>query len=292
MQCEQWEHSDATKRALHLLRRCHLRQGVRKLHPVGWDFGDYWRIGRVRWRRGEKSGLKRWLPGSSWGTMAPNAPPKPLSHVSTDIGAMWIAGNLTMKKNKLSIRRATAKIGGAYQQSWSHSESVISVISSLRANGLRSAAAELYRTFCVIPPCVSFPIFSHWLVDSEVAFGSVGMWLLKMQWPPSTSATCHGVVGRPSSCYDVSSQDIWYYVDVSRFRSLELKPRCHHVRTVFAWMVTARTRWKTTLPLPQIRAFCAACHSHQVAPFAFEAMRWKMEVASERLEMSMLWTQV
>ena len=32
---------------------------------------------------------------------------------------------------------------------------------------------------------------------------------------------------------------------------------------------------------PQIRAFCVAFPSH-------EAMRWKMEVASERLEMSML----
>ena len=38
---------------------------------------------------------------------------------------------------------------------------------------------------------------------------------------------------------------------------------------------------------PQIRAFYSACPSHQVAPFAFEAMLWKMEVASERLEMSM-----
>jgi len=39
---------------------------------------------------------------------------------------------------------------------------------------------------------------------------------------------------------------------------------------------------------PQVRAFYSACPSHQVAPFAFEAMLWKMEVASERLEMSML----
>ena len=104
-----------------------------------------------------------------------------------------------MKKNKLFIRHATAKIGGAYQQSWSHIESSPSFLPVECTHGVRSAAAALSRTFCVIPPCVSFPIFSHCLVDSEVAFGSVGMWLLKMQRPPSTSATRHGVVGRPSS---------------------------------------------------------------------------------------------
>ena len=65
-------------------------------------------------------------------------------------------------------------------------------------------------------------VFSHCLVDSEVAFGSVAMCFLKMQWPPSTSATCHGVVGRPSSCHDVSSRDIQYLV-VSM-----VKERCHH----------------------------------------------------------------
>ena len=47
---------------------------------------------------------------------------------------------------------------------------------------------------------------------SEVAFGSVAMGFLKMQWPPSTGATCHGVVGRPSSCHDGSSRDIQYLV--------------------------------------------------------------------------------
>ena len=60
-------------------------------------------------------------------------------------------------------------------------------------------------------------------IVSEVAFGSVVMGFWKMQWPPSTSATCHGVVGRPSSCHDVSSRDIGYLV-VSM-----VKERCHHV---------------------------------------------------------------
>ena len=46
------------ERTLHLGRRCHLhREG--KLHPVGWHVDDHRRIGRVRWRCGENSGLKR-----------------------------------------------------------------------------------------------------------------------------------------------------------------------------------------------------------------------------------------
>ena len=131
--------------------------------------------------------------------------PKPLSHVFTDAGAMWIGGDLTMKKNKLSITDATAKIGGAYHGIL---PSHLRHSCQLSAHGFRSTAAELYRTFCVIPPRVSFPVALS--IVSEVAFGSVGMCLLKMQWPPSTSATCHGVVGRPSSCHDVSSRAIQY----------------------------------------------------------------------------------
>ena len=104
-----------------------------------------------------------------------------------------------MKKNKLFITHATGKIGGAYHGVTS---SHLRHSCQLSANGLRSAAAALYRTFCVFPPCVSF---SRCPVDSEVAFGSVVMGFLKMQWPPSTSATCHGVVGRPSFSHDVSS---------------------------------------------------------------------------------------
>ena len=50
------------ERALHLGRRCHLRREG-KLHPVGWQLDDHRCIGRVRWRRGENSGLNRlrWL---------------------------------------------------------------------------------------------------------------------------------------------------------------------------------------------------------------------------------------
>ena len=132
-----------------------------------------------------------------------------------------------MKKNKLSITHATAKIGGTCHGILSghlhHS-------SQLRAHGLRSAAAELYRTFCVIPPCVSFFPVARSIV-SEVAFGSVVMGLLKMQWPPSTSATCHGVVGRPSSCHDVSSRG---HPIPRCFHGFEPKGRCHHVCSVFA----------------------------------------------------------
>ena len=38
------------ERTLHLLGRCHLREGG-KFHPVRWDFDDHRRIVRVRWRR-------------------------------------------------------------------------------------------------------------------------------------------------------------------------------------------------------------------------------------------------
>ena len=134
--------------------------------------------------------------------------PKPLSLLSTDAGAMWIGGDLTMvggdltmNKTKLSITHATAKIGGTCHGILSghlrHS-------CQMSAHGLRSAAAELYRAFRVIPPWVSFPVARS--IVSEVAFGSVVMGFLKMQWPPSTSATRHVLVGRPSSCHDVSSR--------------------------------------------------------------------------------------
>ena len=64
-------------------------------------------------------------------TVAPNAPPEPLSHASTDIGAIWIAGNLTMN-DKLSITHATAKSGGAF-----HGVTSSDVCHSfLNANGL------------------------------------------------------------------------------------------------------------------------------------------------------------
>ena len=60
-----------------------------------------------------------------------------------------------MKKNKLFIRHATAKIGGAYHGVLS---THVGHSFQLSAHGFRLAAAEFYRTFCVIPPCVSFPV--------------------------------------------------------------------------------------------------------------------------------------
>ena len=89
--------------------------------------------------------------------MVHNAPPKPLSLVSIDVGAMCIAGNLTMNK-KLSITHATAKIGGAYQPSWSHVESCPSfpLVESMQVDSdwqLPSFIALLY-TFVPSHQCV------------------------------------------------------------------------------------------------------------------------------------------
>ena len=105
-------------------------------------------------------------------------------------------------------------------------------------------------------------VFSHCLVDSEVAFGSVGMCLLKMQQPPSTSATRHGVVGTPSS----------YYLVVSLTKdTMSSHVICFCMKSEDE---TLKTQWTTTFVVFPFH-------------FAFEAMRWNMEVASERLEMSM-----
>ena len=106
---------------------------------------------------------------------------------------------------------------------------------------LRHSLAEC--TWIEIGSCWALPNFlchpticvlSHCLVDSEVAFGSVVMGFLKMQWPPSTGATRHGVVGGPSSCHDVSSRR---HPIPRCFLGLDLKGRCHHVWSVFAWNV-------------------------------------------------------
>jgi len=136
----------------------------------------------------------------------------------------------------------------------------------LSAHGLKSAAAELYRTFCVIPPSVSFSI--AW---SIVRWHS-GRWACVF-W------RCNGLL-RP-----VQLAVEWWghpHPNASLFpcNGLELKTRCPHVWSVYASKIDEKTTF-------QICAFYSACPSHWVAKFAFKAMRWKMEVASERLKMSM-----
>ena len=125
-----------------------------------------------------------------------------------------MAGNLTVN-NRLLIRRATGKIGGAYEPSGVASSHVNP--SSLSPSGFRLAAAASVFVILKIQMvdgsqsrfdnsenhCLQWKHFSVMRsIMSEVAFGSVAMWLLKMQWPPLTTATRRGVVGRPSSCHD------------------------------------------------------------------------------------------
>ena len=91
----------------------------------------------------------------------------------------------------------------------------------LSAHGLKSAAAELYRAFCVIPPGVSFPI--AW---SIVRWHS-GRWACVFWW-------CSGLL-RP-----VQLAVEWWggpHPNTSLFpcNGLELKGRRHHVWSVFAW---------------------------------------------------------
>ena len=156
------------QRTLHVGRRCHLRE-ERKLHPVGWQLDDLRSIRRVRWRRCEnawnfsesfcrhprqsivlcfQTEAETWLQAL-----------KSCFHCYhfAYAGAMWIGGNLTMKKNKLFIRHATANIGGAYQQSWSHIESSPSFLSVCKWIQIGSCRA-LPNFLCHPTMCVFFPL--------------------------------------------------------------------------------------------------------------------------------------
>ena len=123
-------------------------------------------------------------------------------------------GNLTMKKNKLSITHATAKIGGTCH----------GILSGHLRHSFPLCAHGL--TFCVIPACVSFS--NAW---SIVRWHS-GRWAYVF-WK------CSGLL-RP-----VQLAVEWWgdpHPNTSLFPWL--KTRCPHVWSVYAWKIDE----KTTLP--------------------------------------------
>ena len=77
---------------------------------------------------------------------------------------------------------------------------------SVECTWIKIGSCQALPNFLCHPTvCVGlFPVARS--IVSEVAFGSVDMWNLKMQLPPSINATRRGVMGRPSSCHDVSSR--------------------------------------------------------------------------------------